>query len=315
MTQIYPITAEPILSIVVPVYNGAKYIRDTLESLVSLAQLVDCEVIFQNALSTDGTTEILDEFCGNRQRWFHYNEKDAGQSDAINKGISRAIGRWVTWLCADDILLPSVAEMLREAEQVGADVVYGDGIFILPQGITPAIGTETCLPGDLAKKRLLIQQPGTCILRKVWQAAGGVNIDLNWLMDYDLFLRLESMNMRFYRAKHFVAIARLHKDAKTSSGSIKRLFEVWSILFRSHVRRPEYFRLKPYLVYLFEYVIKHLEARDLKLEGRMKMKTLPLLHQYFWKLAMPEEEADIQQRFQKIYQELANYLNRLAAIP
>jgi glycosyltransferase involved in cell wall biosynthesis len=298
------------LSIVVPVYNGKKYIIDTLESLVSLAKLVNCEIIFQNALSTDGTTEIIDEFCVGRQNWYHYNERDSGQSDAINKGISRARGRWVSWLCADDILLPYLAESIEEANQVGADVVYGDVVLIQEQNVTPAIGTETYQLGNLAKRRLIIQQAGTCILRKAWQEVGGANIKLNWVMDYDLFMRLESMKMQFHRAKHFVAVARLHREAKTSSGSVKRLFEVLSIIFRSHLRHPGYFRPRSYMVYLFEYIIKKLETIELR--SRYLNNLLARLHKFFWVMAVPKEEVDIQNRFRIMYQELSAHINRLA---
>ena len=299
------------LSIVVPVYNGRKYITDTLESLASLAKLVDCEIIFQNALSADGTTEIIEEFCAGRQNWHHYNERDSGQSDAINKGIARARGRWVTWLCADDIILPYLAESIEEANRVGADVVYGDVVFVIHGGgVTPAIGTETCVSGNLAKKRLIIQQPGTCILHKAWQEVGGVNLKLNWLMDYDLFMRLECRGMRFHRSKHFVAIARIHKDAKTSSGSVKRLLEAWSIIFRSHLRRPDYFRFRPYMVYLLEYIIKNIESRDFKIKGVSKL--LGQLHKYFWVLAVPKEEVDIQNRFKIEHPELSDRISRLA---
>ena len=300
-----------VLSIVIPVYNGAEFIYETLQSLVSLSRVVDCEVIFQNALSTDGTTEIIDEFCAGRQNWYHYNERDLGQSDAINKGIVRARGRWVTWLCADDILLPSLAESIEEANRVGADVVYGDVVFVIHGGgVTPAIGTESCVSGNLAKKRLIIQQPGTCILHKAWQEVGGVNLKLNWLMDYDLFMRLESREMRFHRSKHFVAIARIHKEAKTSSGSVKRLLEAWSIIFRSHLRHPCYFRFRPYMVYLLEYVIKNIEAREF--ETRSVIKLLGQLHKYFWALAVPKEEVDIQNRFKIVHPELSDHISRLA---
>ena len=87
---------SPVLSIVVPVYNGEEFIYETLQSLVALSRVVDCEVICQNALSTDGTGKIIDAFCDGRENWYHYNESDSGQSEAINRGISRARGRWVT---------------------------------------------------------------------------------------------------------------------------------------------------------------------------------------------------------------------------
>ena len=172
MSMSNPKKDHPDLSIVIPIYNGKRYLRDTLKSVDSLSQLIGCEVIFQNALSSDGTAEIIDEFCAGRQNWRHYNEKDSGQSDAINRGVCRARGRWVTWLCADDIIMPSLSDAIREAEKIGTDVVYGDVVFFNEDTITPAIGTETCQPGSLAKRRLIIQQPGTCISRRVWKEGG-----------------------------------------------------------------------------------------------------------------------------------------------
>ncbi len=291
--------AEPEFSIVIPVYNGRKYLQDTLDSLVELEQVLRCELIFQNCKSTDGTSELLDSFCQSHDNRFHFNEQDSGQSDAINRGTDRAKGRWVTWLCADDIILPAVASALHEADEVTADLVYGDIVFVDGASTYPAIGTEAHFPGALAKRRLIIQQPGTCILRKAWQEAGGVNLDLNWSMDYDLFMRLESGGKKFLRVKQFFAIIRVHPDAKTSSGSIKRVFELWSILKNSHLRRPAYFRLRPYFVYGVEYIIKALEAKGHSKSTLRARVVLPLLHKFFWKVACPREQNDIQTRFQK----------------
>jgi len=293
------------LSIIVPVLNGKKYIRDTIKSLVRLqkSNAQGCEIIFQNGFSTDGTTDIIDAFCSNSPDTFHYNETDAGQSDAINKGVSRANGEWVTWLCADDILLPDLWKSLAEADRAEVDVVYGDVVFLVDKQAIPAIGTETHLAGKLARNRLIIQQPGTCIRRSVWNDAGGVNPKLNWMMDYDLFLRLECMNRKFYRSKRFVAAATIHKDAKTSSGSINRLLEIWSILMRSHNRQGRHFRLKPYYVYLFEYIIKNVESRDVS--SSLKSKLLSILHRIFWLMSVPNEQIDIEARFHTIAGDLS----------
>jgi glycosyltransferase involved in cell wall biosynthesis len=294
------------LSIIVPVLNGKAYLHTTLESLKRLQNSTNayCEIIFQNCLSTDGSSDLIDDFCSKDFLSHHYNEEDSGQSDAINKGVSRAEGTWVTWLCADDIILPNLWQALEEADHVQADVAYGDVIFAIDNQFIPAIGTETHLAGKLAKNRLIIQQPGTCIRRNVWHDSGGVNPNLNWMMDYDLFLRLESRKRKFYRSKLFVAAARIHKDAKTSSGSIKRLMEIWSILIRSHLRKVRYFRLKPYYVYLFEYIIKNIESRDSK-SGYM-LKFLPNLHRIFWMVSAPNEKDDIERRFHSIRQEISD---------
>ncbi|MCF8057512.1 MAG: glycosyltransferase [Desulfocapsa sp.] len=294
----------PQLSIVIPVYNGGQYLQDTLDSLVVLEETFPCELLFQNCKSIDGTTELLDSFCQGHDNRFHFNEQDSGQSDAINRGTDRATGRWVTWLCADDIILPAVAEAIHEAESSGADLVYGDIVFVEGSSIYPAIGTETHFPGALAQRRLIIQQPGTCILRKAWQEADGVNLDLNWSMDYDLFMRLESKGKNFLRSKLFLAIIRVHPDAKTSSGSIRRLFELWSVIWNSHLRRPAYFRFRPYLVYGSEYLIKALESRPRFRNRYLAKKFLAVLHRLFWRIAGPAEQNVIQQRFHNLSPEV-----------
>jgi len=295
---------EPLLSVVVPVHNGKRYIRDTLASLARLEDELSCEFIFQNSCSTDGTTEILDRFCQGHQNRHHLNEQDSGQSEAINAGMARARGRWVTWLCADDLILPAVAGALVEGERVGADLVYGDVIFIRGERAFPAEGTETYSPGILAKRRLVIQQPGTCIRRETWNEFGGVAASRNWAMDYDLFLRLESAGRSFFRASSFLAVIRMHPDAKTSSGSPNRVLELWSILWQSHCRRPAYFRLRPYFVYGVEFVIKFVEARRAAGNRFPPQAAVALLHKFFWLTARARENVSIRHRFEDIPQEV-----------
>lgn len=305
---------EPVLSVVVPVYNGRQFIAETLTSLARLEELLPCEIIFQNCRSDDGTTEILNNFCQGRQGRRHYNEHDAGQSEAINTGMSRARGRWVTWLCADDLILPDVARAIAEGEREGADVVYGDAIFIQGPHSFPAEGTESYFPGVLAKRRLVIQQPGTCFLRETWAEFGGVAPDCNWAMDYDLFLRLESARKVFYRSAYFLAIIRIHSDAKTSSGSYKRLLELWSMLWQSHCRRPAYFRPRPYFVYGIEFIIKFLEERRTCGWRFPPKNVVSVLHTFFWLAAGAREKFHIRQRFKNIPQEVGLLLTALTQI-
>lgn len=296
------------LSLVIPVRNGIRFILDTLRSLENLEKILSCELIFQNCQSTDGTTEVLEQFCLEKENRHHFNEKDSGQSDAINVGVSRAKGKWVTWLCADDIILPDLSFILKEAENVKADIVYGDIIFVHKKNVFPAIGTEVHDEGALAKRRLIIQQPGTCILRSTWEEFGGVRLHLNWTMDYDLFMRLESADKIFLRSKYFVAIIRIHKEAKTSSGSVKRVFEYWKIIFESHCRRPAYFRIRPYLVYGVEYLIKALESTA-RLQAISPVPSIiRMMHKFFWLIASPREQGPITERFNKLPSSIKNII-------
>ncbi len=290
---------RPDLSIIVPVFNGIDFISATLSCLERLEQVVDCEIIFQNCCSSDGTSELLEEFCTRSSGRFHICEQDDGQSDAINRGMDKARGHWLTWLCADDLLLPSLAQALDAANHVEADLVYGDVVFVDADKVYPAIGTETHQRGILAGKRLTIQQPGTCIRRRAWHEAGGVMNYLNWSMDYDLFMRLDGLGKKFLRVKIFLAVILVHPEAKTSSGSIKRLLELWSVLRKNHRAQPSFFRFRPYIVYGSEYIIKVLESGRSRWAYFLLRPFLWLLHRLFWVLAGPLEQQEIQERFRQ----------------
>ena len=299
--------SDILLSIVVPVFNTIKFIEPTLRSLQEiLKEREDIEIIIQDAVSTDGTTEVIARYVEQESCFIHYVEKDGGQSYAINRGIRKARGQWVTWLCADDLLLPGFSQILKQLESTEGGVVYGDCVMLLESGeIVPAFGTETHEPGALARKRLILQQPGTCIRRAHWEALQGVDVDLNWVMDYDLFLRLEGMGVAFLRLNEFVAVARIHSEAKTSSGSFRRVLEHWRMFGRAHGRNLQWVSWKPYALYGIEYIIKTLEA------GNSCRGIVPSLHKAFWLLGRPQEQQAIQSRLQQQKEGIHLYIQSL----
>lgn len=284
---------EAFLTIIVPVYNSAKYISATLKSIVDvLVNTHDAEVIIQDSCSTDGSTKIIADFIQDYDFFQHYIEKDTGQSDGINRAACRSSAKWITWLCADDLLLHSFSLVLEKLRTQSDDVIYGDCVMMLENGaIVPAIGTETYHQGSFSKKRMILPQPGTCIKKSFWDKVKGVDVKLNWTMDYDFFLKLETYEARFFRINAFVAAARIYREAKTSSGSFKRLCEHWRILFRAHFRRISNFSFRPYMLYSVEYVIKKMESKNV---GFFISK----LHKLFWKIGAPKEKDAIVARFE-----------------
>ena len=112
-------------------------------------------------------------------------------------------------------------------------------------------------------------------------------------MDYDLFIKLSLLRSKFFRLSKFISVARIHPEAKTSSGSYLRLFEYLKIFSHHHIENLQYFSITPYLVYGVEYFIKMLESR--KFSGRM----LKILHNFFWKIAKPIEIEKINFQFNK----------------
>ena len=91
---------NPKVSVIIPVYNGANYITETLNSVLIQAYK-NIEVIVVNDGSTDKTEEIVKSF-GDRIRYFV--QKNKGVSSARNFGLLKAEGEYVQFLDADDLL-------------------------------------------------------------------------------------------------------------------------------------------------------------------------------------------------------------------
>ena len=118
-------------SIVIPVYNAAKYIRPCLESVIKAAECVGgAEIICIDDGSTDGTPELLEGFQAKEDaivgQWrikvFH--QANAGVSVARNRGLEMATGEYICFVDADDTVEPDWLKKYEERfEETGADVV------------------------------------------------------------------------------------------------------------------------------------------------------------------------------------------------
>ena len=106
-------TFSPKVSIVIPVYNGADFLREAIDS--SLAQTYsNIEVIVINDGSTDdGATERIAQSYGDRIRYFH--KENGGVATALNMGIQQMSGDYFSWLSHDDLYYP---------EKIAAQVDY-----------------------------------------------------------------------------------------------------------------------------------------------------------------------------------------------
>lgn len=104
---------DPLVSIVVPVYNGERYIGQTLDSLVRQV-LQDIEIIIVNDGSTDRTKDVCKHFFFDRR--IRYVEKDnGGTGSALNLGHSMARGKYATWCSADNVYTSQFAMILSAA--------------------------------------------------------------------------------------------------------------------------------------------------------------------------------------------------------
>lgn len=114
---------EGKISVIVPVYNGAAWIRECLES-VQDQSYQDFEVLVMDDHSADGTTEIVQAMAGEDKRIRLILRNERGVSAARNEGMAESNGEYITFLDADDKLAPDMFEVLLGIlKREGSDMV------------------------------------------------------------------------------------------------------------------------------------------------------------------------------------------------
>lgn len=117
------------VSIVVPVYNAAPYLRKCLDSVVNQT-LRNVEIIFIDDGSTDGSSEICKEYASKDSRIIYYKKENEGLAAARQDGIERASGEYVGFVDSDDWLELNMYERMYEvATKENADVVFCNCYF------------------------------------------------------------------------------------------------------------------------------------------------------------------------------------------
>lgn len=121
------------LSVIVPVYNVAPYLRDCLDSLLfEIAE--DTEIIVVNDGSTDESPAICDEYANNYSQIRTIHQRNFGQSSARNSGLSSARGTYLTFVDSDDyVSMPALKQVVARMEATNADMAIADFTPVKPQ--------------------------------------------------------------------------------------------------------------------------------------------------------------------------------------
>ena len=178
----------PKISIITPCYNAAQYIEQTILSIVNQGY-DNIEYIIIDGGSTDGTVDIIKKYEDKITYWI--SEKDNGQSDAINKGISIATGDVFNWVNADDYLEDGVLKQVaKHFENQSLNVLCCRTTFIRPDGST-YINRATPFEEGLYK---MLNSRGLNQMGMFWRMdkikwLGGVNSNFQFAMDLDLWKR------------------------------------------------------------------------------------------------------------------------------
>ncbi len=218
-------TANPKISIVLPTYNGSKYIRQAIESCLNQTYR-HIELVVVDDCSTDNTPEIIRSFTDHRIKYIR-NEKNQRLPRSLNIGFAAATGDYLTWTSDDNQYLPAaLEEMLRFLEsRPDVDFVYTDmHLLDLEKGQRTL---KTCTHSSFYFENGI----GACYLytRRVYEAIGEFNPRLEWMEDYDYWLRVEKK----FAMRRLAKTLYLYGDHPQSLTSLR----YWPIHFLAHLLR------------------------------------------------------------------------------
>lgn len=210
----------PRVSIVTPSYNQARFIEETIRSVL-LQGYPSLEYIIMDGGSTDGSVETIRRYENRLAYWS--SEPDRGAAAALNKGFRHATGEILGFLNTDDFLLPGcLPRIVREFQRHPfADVVSGNGYFVGASGelARPIYSDIWCLRRFAYGSCVLIQ-PATFFRRTAFEKAGGFNEAYMTVWDAELWARLALAGAQFHRIDEFLAAFRLHGESISGAARV-----------------------------------------------------------------------------------------------
>lgn len=204
----------PRISIIVPCYNGEKYLRETLDCL--LAQTIeDWECIIVDDGSSDGSLEIMKEYAARDARYKYIEQANRGPAVARNTAIAASCGKYILPLDADDVIAPSYAEKAIDYLEThpNTKLVYCEaeffgskkGLWDLPEYDYDGLLLNNCIFCSAVYRR------------SDYNETKGYNPNMKTKVeDWDFWLSLLSKEDDVYRIPEVLFFYRQHDSSRTT---------------------------------------------------------------------------------------------------
>ena len=250
---------KPTVSVVIKAYNHAKYVAQSIDSILSQS-FQDFELVITDDGSTDATPEIIRGFSDPRIRFERF-EHNRGISQAMNATVARARGEFIAILNSDDFALPGRLEtqvaFLRRHPEVAA-------LFCVPRQVgedgEPVAGYGTLFdfpfdepapPRHAWLRRFFFRcnslcAPSAMVRRAVFEEIGDDDPRFHNLQDYDRWIRLLEKHEIFVMTEPLTAFRFRANQANASAGrhdaTLRVAFEWFEILKRYRSFAPDFLR-------------------------------------------------------------------------
>ena len=240
-------TASPLVSVIVPVFNGERYIGATLDSALTQTYTA-IEVIVVDDGSSDGSRRIVESRAAGDSRIRLLVQANGGVAAARNRAIAASRGEFIAPLDADDLWEPTKIErQVRRMEEAGQEtgLVYAWWLWIDPDGTVLDSSPRWCIEGDAADALLQVNFTGNASVplfrRRCLEHVGGYDETFRQqgaegCEDVDLALRVSE---RYRIAVAPAMLVAYRRRSEGMSTGVDRMWRSYSLVLRNAVgRRP-----------------------------------------------------------------------------
>jgi hypothetical protein len=211
-------STRPLVSIVIPVYNGSDYLASAIDSALAQSYPAVEVLVVNDGSSDEGATDAIAKSYGNRIRYF--SKPNGHVASALNFGIRQMRGTYFSWLSHDDLYKPDKIErQMRMAATLGPDTILysdfetlevpGDRVTLVRLQPTPPEHFRWFLTTANSLHGCTLLIPKACL-----DACGEFQEKLLTTQDYDMWFRL-ARRYRFMHVPGIVVTSRLHAGQGT----------------------------------------------------------------------------------------------------
>lgn len=194
---------EPLVSVCIPAYNNAAYIKETIDSILNQTY-PNIELVICDDKSKDNTVEVIENIGDDRIKLYK-NEKNLGMSGNWNNCLSKCTGEFIKLICADDMLAKDCLEKEVRALMENPDAVLAESdtqLFDLngkPKGFYKRYKTSGLTNGrKIARDGFFVKNYfgaplANTFRRSILEKVGGFDTWYTYILDYDFWVQLACM--------------------------------------------------------------------------------------------------------------------------